>query len=130
MELDVTHMMDDSDDMPTLSGSIAELGNGAAKFTWNNSKAYAANHPLLSDEAARDEARQYFKGFGAWSEDEIAAWSELELNALVCQYIAGDIREMERFDSDEAYQAAAESGQVSGHLSKGDDGRWYFYLGD
>ena len=130
MEIDITHMVDGADDMPTLSGSQAELGPDAGKITWNNSKAYAAEHLLLTDDTMRDNARRYFKGFGAWSADEIAAWSDLELNALVTQEVASWIRQMERFDSDEKYLAAAEQGSVSGSLYKGDDGKWYAYIGD
>lgn len=39
MELDITHMITDADDMPMLSGSRAELGQDAGSITWNNSKA-------------------------------------------------------------------------------------------
>jgi hypothetical protein len=130
MELDITHMIDDSDKMPTLSGSRAELGNNAGKITWRNSLAYGKAHPLLKTDADKDEARKYFKGFGAWSKEEIAAWSDDELQALVCQYIAGDIREMESADSYEEYQKGAEAGRYGGRLYKGDDGRFYFSLCD
>jgi hypothetical protein len=130
MEINITHMVDAIDDMPTLSGSVAELGKDAAKITWRNSLDYAKDNWLLTDETSLDNARRYFKGFGAWSESEIAAWSDLELNALTVQHIAGSIREMEGFDSDEAYLEAAEEGRVSGCLYKGDDGQWYAYIGD
>lgn len=130
MEIDVTHMIEDADDMPTLSGSVAELGKDAGKITWANSLEYAKAHPLLADDDARDEARGYFKGFGAWSKEEIAAWSDAELEALVSQYIAGSIREMEAFDTDDEYAEASREGRVSGCLYKGDNGRWYFYLGE
>lgn len=130
MEIDITHMVEAADDMAMLSGSVFELGNDAGKITWNNSIAYAETHPLLLDNDARAQAADYFKGFGAWSADEIAAWSDLELNALTVQYVAGNIREMEHFETDEAYLKAAEQGSVSGCLYKGDNGRWYCYLGD
>jgi hypothetical protein len=130
MELDVTHMVNDADNMPMLSGSRAELGQDAGAITWNNSKAYAAENLLLTDDTARQQARDFFKGFGAWSEEEIAAWTDLDLEALVCQFIAGDIREMEGYETETEYREASEQGQVSGHLYTGDNGRWYFYLGD
>jgi hypothetical protein len=129
MELNISHMMQDADDMPTLSGSQAELGKDAGKITWGNSLAYAEQHRLLTDEDMRDKAKAYFKGFGAWSAEEIAAWSDLHLDAMVTQYIAGNIREMEHFDSEEEYQKAAEEGRCSGSLYKGDDGQWYAYIG-
>lgn len=130
MELNISHMIEDADAMPDLSGSQAELGRDAGKITWANSVAYAADHALLQTDAMRDDARRYLQGFGAWSRDEIAAMSDEHLNAMITQDIAAAIREMERFDSDEAYLAAAEAGRVTGCLSKGDDGQWYAYIGD
>lgn len=130
MEIDVTHMVDDSDEMPMLSGSVAELGTNAGPITWRNSKAYGAQHPLLKTDDDRDEARAYFREFGAWSAEEIAAWSEDELQGLVCQDIAHHIREMESAESAEEYREGCESGRYSGNVYQGDNGRWYFYLGN
>jgi hypothetical protein len=130
MEICIQHMIDGADDMPMLSGSQAELGRDAGKITWNNSLAYAAKHPLLTDETMRENARHYLKGFGAWSEGEIAAWSDDKLDAMITQDIAAAVREMERFDSDEKYMEAAQEGQVTGSIYKGDDGKWYAYIGD
>lgn len=39
MEIDVTHMVDDADNMIELSGSRMEHGQDASRITWNNSKA-------------------------------------------------------------------------------------------
>jgi hypothetical protein len=130
MELDITHMVDDADEMPTLSGSIAELGNNAGRITWTNSIAYGQSQPLLRTDDERDAARAHFREYGAWSEDEIAAWSEDHLQAIMCQDVAAAIREREAFDSDEEFQQACESGEASGRIYRGDDGRWYFYLGN
>lgn len=134
MEIDVTHMMKDSDNMPMLSGSRCELGDNAGAITWNNSKAYGAARPLLTTDEARDAAREHFREYGAWDRDEIAAWSEEELQAIMCQEVAASIRELEVLDSwpdvDAAeYEALCECGTLSGRLYCGDDGRWYFYLG-
>ena len=115
MEIDVTHMVEDADNMPNLSGSKMELGDNAGRITWNNSKAYGAEHPLLADDDARDAARAHFRAYGAWSEEEIAAWSEEDLQAMVCQDVAAAIRGMESCDDYRIY--------------KGDDGRWWFVLG-
>jgi len=76
MEIDVTHMVESADNMPMLSGSCAELGNDAGQITWNNSKAYGAEHPLLTTDAMRDAARDHFREYGAWTRKEIEAWSE------------------------------------------------------
>lgn len=128
MELDVTHMVEDCDDMPMMSGSIAELGANAPKITWNNSVAYGAMHPLLTTDDMKDEARAYFAGFGAWSREDIAAWSEAELQGIMCQDVAGAIREMEACESPEDYEKRCEAGTCSGNLHRSAD-KWYFYVG-
>ena len=130
MEIDVTHMVEDEDQMPQLSGSIAELGNNAGKLTWQNSVAYGQAHPLLKTDEDREAARKHFRGYGAWSDEDIAAWSEDELQGIVCQDVAAAIREREAYGTDEDFVAACESGHASGRLSRSDDGRWFFYLGD
>jgi hypothetical protein len=129
MEIDVTHMVDDADDMPMLSGSRLELGQDAGKITWGNSVAYGANRRLLTSDEEREEARDYFKDFGAWSEEEIAAWSDEELQGIMCQDVAAAIREMDVAEDYEDYVRLCDEGTLSGRLSRGDDGRWYFYVG-
>lgn len=130
MELDVTTMMDAINDSPPLVGSIAQYGKDAARYTWNNSKAFAKEHALLKTDEERDEARAHFRSYGAWDDEEIAAWSEEELQAIVCQEVAHQISELDMFDTTEEYQEAAERGTVSGRLYPGTDGRWYCYFGD
>jgi hypothetical protein len=130
MEIDVTHMVEDADEMPMLSGSVVELGNNAGPVTWKNSVAYGQNRPLLKTDDERNAARHHFRGYGAWSCEQIDAWSEDELQGITCQDVASAIREREGYDSDEDYQSDVESGRVSGRLYKGDDGHWYFYLGN
>jgi len=129
LELDITHMVEeDGDEMPLLSGSVAELGPNAGTLTWDNSKRYADAHPLLKTPEQIQEAKDYLKGFGAWSGEEIAGWSDAEVQAMVVQNIAARIREMEHFDTYEAFKKAAQQGSVSGEIYKGDDGRWYALL--
>lgn len=129
MYLDVTHMVEDADNMFDLSGSIMEHGETASQFTWGNSVEYGKAHPLLKTDEQRDAARAHFKSYGAWSEEEIAAWSEDRLQGIMCQEVAAAVREMEHYDTEEEYYKAAQEGQVSGNLCKGVDGKWYFYLG-
>ena len=87
----------------------------------------------FNSEEKREEFRRYIKGFGAWSEDEIRAWSNTELNALLIQMISGDIREA-NLDSEnpdwDQYQKDAEAGRVSGRIFKADDSKIYYYIGD
>jgi hypothetical protein len=133
MEIDVTHMVEDADNMPTLSGSRAEWGEGAGKLTWNNSVEYGTAHPLLTTDEQREAARKHFAEYGAWSREDIAAWSEDHLQGITCQDVAAAIREMEHAETYEEFQAGVERGTYSGRLSRGNDEhgdhRWYFYLG-
>jgi hypothetical protein len=130
MELDVTHMVEDADEMPLLSGSIAELGDRAGRLTWDNSLAYASEQPLLPTPEAIQAARDYARSFGAWTEEEIGAWSDEDVQALIVQDVASQVREMEHYDTIEEWRSAAEEGQCSGNLYQGDNGRWYFYMGN
>jgi hypothetical protein len=115
MEIDVTHMVEDADNMIELSGSKAEHGPDAPRITWDNAVAYGKEHPLLATDDARDAARAHFKEYGAWTEDEIAAWDEDTIQGIMCQDVAAAIREM---------TAGGEH-----NLYRGDDGKWYYYLG-
>jgi hypothetical protein len=129
MELNITAMMEAVEDSPPLVGSIAQYGPDAARYTWNNSKAFAKDHALLKTDDERDAARAHFKDYGAWSEEEIAAWSEEDLQAITCQEVAHQLSELKMFDSEEGYREASEAGQVSGRVYKGTDGQWYCYFG-
>lgn len=129
MELDVTHMVEDADNMFDLAGSQMEHGANAGPYTWRISVAYGKEHPLLTTDEQRDAARAHFSGYGAWDEDTIAAWSEDDLQGIMCQEVASAIREMEGLEPDE-YERRCQDGTCSGSLSPGDNGRWYFYLGN
>jgi hypothetical protein len=66
---------------------------------------------------------------GGWTEQEIAAWSDVELNALCIQWIAGDIRECLEWEVDDVwanYQEMAEAGQVNSNLYRAEDGSVYW----
>ena len=123
MELDVTHLLEE--DCQQFSASMAEGFTGPE--TWNNSKENAEEKPLLTDPAHLDEARAFFGEFG------IEGWgsqNDLDTNALLLQFIAGDIREMQSLFKDDidGFKKASEDGTVSGRLYPGDDGKWYFSI--
>lgn len=86
-----------------VSGSQAELGMDAGKYTWNNAKEIARNHEewLLSDlEEACEAMRDWAKSTGAWDDEEIEDWSDEELLALFAQNVASEIRMMGADDLD------------------------------
>jgi len=88
------------------SASVMEIGANAGRDTWQAAVEDAPDYNLLNNDDDRDEFRAHVKGFGAWSDEEIAAWSDTELNALFIQLISGDIRsgETDRIWTDEAEQ--------------------------
>ena len=143
MEINITHFVRTAE-THELSGSVAELGKDAAKITWNNAVREAASTQLISQDD-RDEFERWVREFGAWDHDEIEAWSLDECNALLIQYISGDLNELESLcysDSDEfgidwrKAKKLSSKGTISGNIFKGDIeghpgyGRVYFYMGN
>ena len=136
MEIDITNFVRESEPHE-FSASVMELGKDAGKITWNNAKTEAALHPLISTDDEIDAFRAWIKEFGAWDADEIAAWNSDECNALLIQFISGDLRELQQLcpsdnpdgiDWRKAEKRSSE-GVISGRIYPGDDGRVYFYLG-
>lgn len=119
----------------TLSHSIVEGGENAGKNTWNAAKKQALNsHPLLNTPEKLQAMRDFARESGGWNREEIAAWSDNELNALFLQLIAGDVRELgadslDEIDWEDAEEMQSE-GQAPSNIFKGDDGKIYFYLGN
>lgn len=112
MEINITKFYREAAPMD-YSASIAEIGADAGPATWHAACEDAPDYNLLSTDEARDAFRSHVKGFGAWSDEEIAAWSDVELDALFMQLISGDIRnnELDR-------------------IFTGTDDLTYYYLGD
>jgi len=132
MEINITRFFNEAEPFE-FSASIAERGDNAGNETWNNAKNEAARLPLLNGENELAAMRQWAKASGGWNDDEIAAWSDTELNALFIQLISGDIREAESGNGEidwEQYEQEQESGNVSGCLYRGIDGQIYYSLGN
>jgi hypothetical protein len=134
VEIDITDFVK-TQNAYDFSGSVAERGKNAGKETWSNAQKQAASAPLLTTPEQIQALRDHVKGFGAWEDDEIAAWSDAECNALFIQLISGDIREaglddgaFEDIDWD-AYEAGAQAGRHSGNISHSGDSVFYS-LGD
>lgn len=115
-----------------------EMGQDAGRITWDNAMDNcASDNPdadgaLLADEEGIAHAREWAAAFGAWDEDEIASWSAQEVNALVLQYIAGDIREAmpDLVDDYDAYERDAQAGRIGGNIFRDEDNQFWFYLGN
>lgn len=132
-----------------LSHSVMEGGSMAGPNTWKAAKEAAEENDLLDTPEKLQAMRDFAQESGGWSEDEIAAWDNEELNALFLQWIAGDVRqcpsieqsygpEDSRFSTAdsldeidwEATQAMQEEGDCPSNIFRADDGRIYFYLGN
>lgn len=136
MELNITRFFREATPMD-YSASKAEIGQNAGADTWRAACDDSADYMVLDDDEKREAFREFVRSAGAWSEEEIAAWGDAELNALCIQWIAGDMREVPDVemgpgmsDADwTTYQAHAESGVCSSRIFRGTDGEIYFYCG-
>jgi hypothetical protein len=134
MEINITRFVTNADPFD-FSASRAERGDNAGKETWSNAVAEGTNSPLLTTPGELNALRDHVRGYGAWDDEEIAAWTDAECNAVFIQLISGDMREAGMDDCDldefdwEEYEERAEEGSISGNIFKGDDDQIYYYLG-
>jgi len=130
MELNITRFFNECAPMD-YSASIAELGQSAGADTWRAANDDSAEYMLLDNEAKRDAFRSFVKSSGGWNADEISAWSDIELNALCIQWIAGDIRESFYLDFKPIDWNAYKNAENEIHrIFKGIDNEIYFYIGE
>ena len=92
MDINITRFYNEAAPMD-YSASVAEIGPDAGPSTWQAACDDAPDYNMLDTDDKRDTFRKYVKGFGAWTDEEIAAWSDIELNALFIQFVSGDMRE-------------------------------------
>lgn len=129
MELNITAFINRA--VPSdYSASVIEKGGDAANITWRNAIHDSDHFALLTTDEQREAFRKYTQTFGAWTDEDIAAWNDAELNALCIQMIAGEMRDADMIGNDpkawEKYNALVEAGQVAGNLCRNDDGTVYF----
>lgn len=137
MKLDITEFFNSAAPMD-YSASRAEIGQSAGADTWRAACEDSPDFSILDNDEKRDAFRMFVRSAGAWSDDEIAAWSDVELNALCIQWVAGDMREPVGFELGPDttpeqwadYQRQSEAGQIAGRIFKGTDNRVYFYIGE
>lgn len=129
MLIDVTKYVTEID-CSLFSSSIHESGlQNIGEITFNN----ALNHVVAIEGILKpgqmDEGADYLVSTGGWTQKEIESWGDDEINAVVLQFIAGAVREYEKFETYEEYQEAAEEGRASGNLWR-NDATWTYYLGE
>ena len=88
-EVDVTCLVSEVDPFD-LSHSAMEAG---APNRWSDALDIAHGRKLPGLDV--ESAKAYFAEFGAWSRDDISRWSRKEVAALVLQFAAGDLRELQ-----------------------------------
>lgn len=91
MEINVTAIMTEHT-LSDYSDSIARSGRqDIGRVTWRNAceAIEALDTPLVPSEG-QDDLRSWIREFGAWDSSEIAAMSDVETQALLLQFIAGD----------------------------------------
>lgn len=118
MELNITAFVREQD-MFDFSHSAAEGGHTAGTDTWRAAIAASPTYMFVND-ATRDDIRDWVAEFGAWDRDEIDAWSDVELDALLLQFAAGDVRGME--DADDA-------AEPEGRVYRDENHEWFMYIG-
>lgn len=129
MEIDITDFFNQCAPMD-YSASRAEIGDSAGAMTWRAAMDDSEDHPLIATDDEREEFRAHIKGFGAWDSNEIAAMSHQELNALMIQMVAGDMRECGLDVEEPDWVAYEENCTAASRIFLGDDGRVYYYIGD
>mgnify|MGYP001194031171 CR=1 FL=1 len=112
MEINITRFYNEAAPMD-YSASIAEIGQDAGPSTWRAALDDAPDYNMLDTDDKRDAFRTHVKAFGAWSDEEIAAWDTTQLNALFIQFVAGDMRNNE-----------------AERIYVGDDKQIYYTIGD
>lgn len=131
MELDITTFVMQAAPMD-YSASVAEIGANAGRDTWNAACEDSEDYMILDNEDKREAFRSFVRASGGWDANEIASWSDKELNALCIQWIAGDMREAGiEADWTPTQWVEYESDENNrGNIYRGNDGKVYFYCGE
>ena len=125
MEINITEFFNTANAFD-YSASRMELGDNAGQITWHN--ACNADFTMLDTEEKLQALREYAKGYGAWNDAEIAAWSNNECNALFIQFVSSNIRDAGLDVENPDWQAYEQDENKSGRICKCIDGEIYFSL--
>lgn len=114
----------------SYSASVAELGYNAGTITWCRAVADASN---LLPEISRQSKEHFIINSSDWTAEEIADYTDAMVDALILQWIAGDMRECDMpSNPDDAwwkeYEEGCNAGRYAGRIYRGDDNQIYFDL--
>lgn len=131
MELDITHVL--NEETWGYTGSIVTHGELGVRQTFDNARGDA---DALFPDVEREDLVDHFKGYGAWSEEELEAMPLTDLRAMLLQDVVLHLREMgledecpDEYDW-EAYEEGCSQGTYAGNIFRGGAGRIYFYMGE
>lgn len=127
MQINITRFYNEAAPMD-YAASVAEIGSNAGPDTWQAAKDDAGDWNMLDTDEKRQAFREWVKSFGGWNEAEIAAWDNVELNALFVQWVSGDIRECLDGSDWDQYAIDSEAGLVPSNLWRDDSGDVWFSL--
>jgi hypothetical protein len=130
-EINITRFFEEGDHF-AYSHSQAEGGPNAGRDSWAAAKERASEEPhLLTTDEEFEAWRRELRDMGYGDGEEITTDRE-ELEGLFIQFVAGDIREMQRLCGDDwaKFEELAERGTIGGRMYRGDDGQIYYYIGD
>ena len=126
MNVDITRYATDPDSLIAFSASKAETGNpDIGRATWRAALVEAAAHPMVSGADDLVELIDWLGEFGAWTMGDLETWPPTKLNALLLQFVAGDLREWFEGGADLGCQVDS-SCRVS---EPENDGQWEYYVG-
>lgn len=134
MELNITDIVRDLAPRD-YQASIADIGPDAGPRTW--AAALEDAPELLREVYDREAFHAFFRGFGAWDDADLTAHTEADDMALMLQFIAADLREVEYIDAEPfteewwtEFERECERGNASGRLGRGvGSGTVYYYIG-
>lgn len=136
MDIDITRFFETAE-TGAFSNSVANTGlTNIGRITWNNALRKAQETPLLATEDQIQAMRDFARSSGGWDDEEVAAWSADEVNALFIQWISGDKNEMESswlLDDDgeidwTKVEMDQQAGRIASNIYRAADGKIWFTL--
>ncbi len=127
MELNITKFFNE-ESASTYYGSVATHGADAGKETYEAACFAARKYSLLDTPEQEESFKKHIKGFGAWTDEEVAEWDNDELTGLFIQLICAEMIEGGLNVLEPDWEFYYNDANCSGGLFKAADGEVYFSL--
>ena len=134
MDVDITWFFTTCHDPSQYSPSTEGCVGGEFRRAWHEAMEKVMRAPLLTTESELEAARKYFMNTGEWSPEEVRWWSGDEVQAMLIQTIASQMRECRigAYSTDEDWARYGEDvsdGRYPSNIYRGHDDRIYFDFG-